>query len=367
MIRYILIFGMILFWAGCVGNGTYRTRLTGEIEGCKYGTALLVSADSARNILCSSEIDQGKFSLQGNLPEPGEYILKINHVEYILLLDEGESSVKCNVMTHTVKQTGGAVMEMEQVFDMWMDEKHKPRLNRVLQAYWDAQKRPEDKEQLERATTEYWGRKNLKYYAVRDFIQTYPNSIFSVQQALLMMKETVKGDYERGMEMYALLSPEMQQTALGKRLHDVIQVFTTVAKGQKIPAIEVETEDGSPEMVENLRGIWVIDFWASWCGPCRNEMVYLKEMYPEVHKLGVNMISISMDDNFAAWVKVNREEQIPWRSVRNKYGFKKGLGIREHLQFNAIPYILLVKDGHIVDRNLRRGNLKNRIMELLQE
>ena len=53
--------------------------------------------------------------------------------------------------------------------------------------------------------------------------------------------------------------------------------------------------------------------------------------------------------------------------MRNKYGFKSDAGICGQLKFNSIPYIVLVKDGRIVARNLRRGHLKKKIMELLQE
>lgn len=360
MMRYILILG-IVFLVGCSTPGC-RVELEGMIEGGKYGTALLVSADSSRNILLSSEIDEGKFAFSGNLPGPGEYILKINHLEYPLLLEQGRTVCKCNVVTDWMELTEGPVWEMSKEYERWMGEKYKPKLDRIVREYWDAQKHPEDKENLDQKTFEFFGRHKLQYNAVRDFIQAYPNCIFSVQKA----REFMKGDYERGHDMYGLLSPEMQQSVLGKQLYDEIQIYSTSALGSKIPAIEVETEDGETGLIENLQGIWVIDFWASWCSPCRNEMVYLKEMYPEVHKFGVNIVSISMDDDPVAWKKVNAEEQIPWKSVRNKYGFKQG-GIRDHLRFNAIPYILLVKDGRIVARNLRRGHLKNRILELLQE
>ena len=362
MMRFGIIFGLI-FWAGCTAPDTCRMELTGEIEGCKYGTTLLISADSARNILFSSEIDSGKISLKGDLPEPGEYILKINHLEYPLLLEEGRTKVILDTKSDRVKLTEGKVMEMEQLFEKWMEVKYKPKQERIGREYWEAQKHPEDKVNLDKKTFEYFGLKKLKYDVVCDFIKEYPDRVFSVYQALEMLNR----DYERGMEMYALLSPEMQQSALGKRLYAETQVFAASALGNEIPPIEVDTEEGKAEVIEHFPGIWVLDFWASWCGPCREEMVYLKEMYPEVHKFGVNMVSISMDDKAAAWKKGNAEEQIPWKSVRNKYGFKSDVGICGQLRFNAIPYIVLVKDGRIVARNLRRGHLKKKIMELLQE
>ncbi|WP_018338227.1 TlpA disulfide reductase family protein [Butyricimonas synergistica] len=362
MMRFGIIFWFI-FWAGCTTPETCRIDLTGEIEGCKYGTALLVSADSARNILFSSEIDGGKISLEGDLPEPGEYILKINHLEYPLLLEAGRTKVALDIASDRVKLTEGKVMEMEQLFKKWMDERYKPEQERIGREYWEAQKHPEDKVNLDKKTFEYFDLEKLKYNVVRDFIKEYPDRVFSVYQALEMLDR----DYERGMEMYALLSPGMQQSVLGKRLYAETQVFAASALGNEIPPIEVETEEGEAEVIEHFPGIWVLDFWASWCGPCRKEMVYLKEMYREVHKFGVNMISISMDDKVAAWKKGNAEEQIPWKSVRNKYGFKSDVGICSQLRFNSIPYIVLVKDGRIVARNLRRGHLKEKIMELLQE
>ncbi|WP_292270853.1 TlpA disulfide reductase family protein [Butyricimonas sp.] len=362
MIRYGVILG-ILFWAGCTAPGTCRMELMAEIKGCKYGTALLISADSARNVLFSSEIDDGKFSLKGDLPEPGEYILKINHWEHPLLLDEGKTKVVIDIINERVNLTEGKVREMNLLLEKWMEEKYKPEEERIGREYREARKHPEDKVNLDEKTIEYFGLERVKYGVVRDFIQAYPDCIFSVYQALGMLNR----DYERGMEMYALLSPEMQQLTLGKRLYAETQVFAGLALGREVSPIEVETEEGKTEVIERFPGIWVLDFWASWCAPCREEMAYLKEMYPEVHKFGVNMISISMDDKVEAWKKACVEEQIPWKSVRNIYGFKNGKGVREQFKFNSIPYILLIKDGRIVARNLRNWQLKKKIMELLQE
>lgn len=361
MMKLGIIFGLV-FCVGCTAPDTCRMELTGEIEGCKYGTALLVSADSARNILLSSELDNGNISLKGNLPESGEYILKINHLEYPLLLEEGRTKVAIDI-SDGLKLTEGKVMEIEQLFEKWMEMKYKPKQERIIREYWEAKEHPEDKVNLDKKTFEYLGLDELKYNVVCDFIKEHPNRVFSVYQALAILDR----NYERGTKMYALLSPEMQQSALGERLYAETQMFAASALGNEIPPIEVETEEGKFEVIEHFPGIWVIDFWASWCEPCRNEMVYLKEMYPEVHKLGVNMLSVSMDNKVKDWKKGNAEEQIPWKSVRHKYGFKSDMGICGQLKFNSIPFIVLVKDGRIVARNLRRGHLKNKIMELLQE
>lgn len=90
-----------------------------------------------------------------------------------------------------------------------------------------------------------------------------------------------------------------------------------LAEGQVAPEFSYPTPDGKKKLgPQDFKGeILVLDFWASWCGPCRAEIPHLKEAYREYHSQGVAFLSVSIDKDEAAWRKAMKEEKMPWMQV----------------------------------------------------
>ena len=107
----------------------------------------------------------------------------------------------------------------------------------------------------------------------------------------------------------------------------------------------------------------MLDFWASWCGPCRAEIPHLKEAYKEYSTKGVAFFSVSIDKDDAAWRKAMKEENMPWAQAQAP---KAGKDVMKQYQFSGIPYILVLdKEGKIVAKNLRGKALTDKLEELL--
>ncbi|WP_442587665.1 redoxin domain-containing protein [Pedobacter sp. AW31-3R] len=148
--------------------------------------------------------------------------------------------------------------------------------------------------------------------------------------------------------MYAQFSPQAKESYYGKVLGELINPVGF--KGTAAPLAEVKTESGSsPQLASLIKGhkYVLVDFWASWCVPCRKSIPKLKEVYAEFKDKGLQVISISIDKKEGDWVKAQAEEKLPWPSVLDKGATANAWKIQ------AIPAMFLLDEkGVVVAENL---------------
>lgn len=137
-----------------------------------------------------------------------------------------------------------------------------------------------------------------------------------------------------------------------------------LAEGKVAPEFSFPTPDGTKKLgPQDFKGkILVLDFWASWCGPCRAEIPHLKEAYKEYHGKGVEFFSVSIDKDEKAWRKAMKEEKMPWQQAQAPGA---GKDVMKQYQFSGIPYILVLdQEGRIVGKNLRGKALMEKLKEM---
>ncbi len=139
-----------------------------------------------------------------------------------------------------------------------------------------------------------------------------------------------------------------------------------VKLGKVAPHFSYPTPEGVMVSPEDYKGkIVVIDFWASWCGPCRNEIPHLKEVYEKYRSKGVEMLSVSIDKKEADWHKALTEENMAWAQVLAPNAGKQTM---KDYQFSGIPFIIILdKEGKIVAKQLRGKKIDEKLDELLSK
>jgi thiol-disulfide isomerase/thioredoxin len=131
---------------------------------------------------------------------------------------------------------------------------------------------------------------------------------------------------------------------------------------KKVPEIILKDTSGKDIKLSSLKGkVVLIDFWASWCGPCRRANKHLKKLYEKYHAQGFEIFSISVDDSKSAWIKAIKEDKTGWRHVIDE----KNIATTWNIQF--IPTTFLIdKEGNFSAYNPELGKLDDLIKDLLK-
>ena len=165
------------------------------------------------------------------------------------------------------------------------------------------------------------------------------------------------------------LIPQSDREALSaKWLARRVDSLVRFAVGAQAYDFEYVDPDGKNVKLSDFRGkLVLVDFWASWCGPCRQEMKSLLPIYNELKGDDLEFISVSLDKREKDWRKMLEEEKLPWVMLWNKEGFTIGNEpntIQKAYGFYGIPFIVLIdKDGRILERGLRGEKVKEAILK----
>lgn len=143
--------------------------------------------------------------------------------------------------------------------------------------------------------------------------------------------------------------------------------YKLAQSGQKVaPEIALKNPEGKVIKLSSLRGkVVLVDFWASWCGPCRKENPNVVNMYNKYKNKGFTVYSVSLDKNPEAWKRAIKADGLAWPNhVSDLLEWKTPL--LQTYGFNSIPYTVLVgKDGKILGTNLRGASLEQKLKEVL--
>lgn len=140
---------------------------------------------------------------------------------------------------------------------------------------------------------------------------------------------------------------------------------TKFQAGQSVPEISLPTPSGETMNLSDLKGkIVLIDFWASWCRPCRAENPNVVRMYNKYKNKGFEIFGVSLDRTKDAWVQAIEQDKLTWHHVSDLQFW--GSEAAQAYGVNAIPYtVLLDKQGKVIAENLRGPSLESKLEELL--
>ncbi|PUZ30614.1 TlpA family protein disulfide reductase [Chitinophaga costaii] len=195
------------------------------------------------------------------------------------------------------------------------------------------------------------------------FVQQHPHNIASIWLMLNELRNRV--DPQQMEQLFTSLDKPIQSSKYGEAISQYLQAA-------RLNGINVEAEDftqndvnGKPVSLKSFRGKYVlVDFWASWCGPCRQENPNVVAAYQKYKDKNFTVLGISLDKDKTPWTKAIAHDGLTWTQVSDLKGWSNAVAVQYGIQ--SIPANMLIgPDGKIVARNLRGEALNAKLEELL--
>lgn len=168
-------------------------------------------------------------------------------------------------------------------------------------------------------------------------------------------------------ELFENLDEEVKNSEIGKQLNETIQKATATAVGSKAPEFSAPTPEGEQLALKDALGkITIVDFWASWCKPCRIENPNVVKLYNEYHDKGLNIIGVSLDKNGQKdkWLKAIEDDGLTWQHVSNLQYWQDP--VAQLYNVRSIPAtFILDENGVIIAKDLRGEALRAKVSEML--
>lgn len=207
----------------------------------------------------------------------------------------------------------------------------------------------------------------------KDFIRSFVDTVGSTHLAYVAM-QYLKPDSD--MDVYekveSRFKKELPGNPLGEQLSQYIaqtkqkaEAGKKTAVGALAPNIDLPNPDGESMRLDDLKGkVVLVDFWASWCGPCRRENPHVVELYNKYKSQGFEVYSVSLDSRKERWVKAIEQDGLVWDS--HVSDLKKWSSAPAALYgVRSIPTTFLIdKDGKIIAKNLRGAELTAKLQEI---
>ena len=372
MMRKILLAGLVVLLAACEGeNEGYR--ISGTVQNAPDGQKIIVSEINESNTqaihIDTATVQDGKFEL--DLPEKDKPTISFLTVEgtrgnVVYIADN--TPINFTVYPDSIYTSEISGGEDNKVLSAYLQNVRKvsKQMNENRSAMREAMLN-RDTANLEELQTFQQQVFDEDKEAKIKLIQENPNSIVSVMILQDMLNSSAYSSSEL-MSLYEQLGAEVKETSLAKMVKTSLDRMSKTDIGSIAPQFSAPTPNGDELALKDVLGkVTLVDFWASWCKPCRVENPNIVDVYNKYHDQGFNIIQVSLDrpGQKERWVQAIEDDNLgQWNHVSNLMFWQDPVAVEYGVR--AIPAaFLLDENGRIIGKDLRGDALGEKVAEVL--
>lgn len=341
-----------------LGNAAFAQhnyQIKGQMAGLiQPSTAYLYNFDKGRKLLDSAEVVNGAFSFKGAVKHPLSVSIQIKKIRKsvsFFLENENYTILMQPDWKNKDSVSGGKEMGIQRAYEA-ETASLQAQLQELGRTYSNLGKEERIKE------GEEMGMLNEKKAAIEyKYIRRYPASLAMLH---IMRPHFEVMNFKQLQEMKRLFSPELAYSDVYTRLLELYEKKKAeFLVGQPAPDFTLPDHNGKPVTLSALKGKYVVvDFWASWCTPCRAANQKIKPIYEKYKNKGFDMVSISMDDKKGLWDAAVKKDALPWIQVSGLTGIKD-CPVAKKYSVTSLPTVFVLdKSGKVIAQNISEKELE---------
>lgn len=371
--RKILIVCLVALFASCADNEEQGYKISGTVQNGRDGQKVIISELNESNTqtvpVDTTTITDGKFEL--DLPEkesPAITFLTLEGVRGNVIYIADNTPITFEIYPDSMFASNVKGGKDNEILYSYLEELRKT--NKKLVSARDKMREAfnaQDTVTLSTLDTEKQGVVEKDKENKRELVKNNPNSIVAVM-ILQDMLNTQAFSSSELQKLFEGLDPEIKKTSLAQNLKESLDQINKTAVGSKAPEFTAPTPSGQQLSLKEAMGkVTLVDFWASWCRPCRVENPNIVEVYNKYHDQGFNIVQVSLDrpGQREKWLQAIKDDNLDkWNHVSNLMFWQDPVAVEYGIR--AIPAaFLLDEEGNIVAKDLRGPELGEKVGELL--
>jgi len=339
-------------------------ELTGETTGKNVN--LYHYVDNEKIVIDSGLLEMGKLMFNGTLDGlPEGYFLEIDDLRGSIFFFLENSQIRISAHIDSIKSANISGSTLNTRYNQLIDNQQAIRSQmRPLFAQFNEAEEEGNQQEMDRLDSIYYALEDQLDNLQLAFIRDNSDNILGPYQATRIYYLDEKAD-----ELDSLLKtfdPTLSSSKYVSQLKTSLAKWSKLKIGMTAPDFEQNDSTGSPLKLSDLRGKYVlVDFWASWCGPCRAENPNIVEAYQKYKNSGFDILGVSLDTSKDKWLAAIEADNLTWNHVSDLNGWENEVSTGYGIQ--AIPYSLLIDpEGKIIGKNLREAKLHEALEEVLE-